>query len=183
MAQSAAEARQQVEEARRGVERELDNLGDAARAAVDIPAKVRRNPVKTAGLAGGAAFLILGGPKRLAKATERRFFPKRYYRPPTVLPQDVERAIDKLPGEDQEMVRAHLERDFASYIQKQHPNEPVNARASLWKTYDLLLGIVGAAAARELVKKLFEVPQELETEQAMDEAAVASVTPAGLNKP
>ena len=77
MAQSAAEARQQVEEARRGVERELDNLGESARAAVDIPAKVRRNPVKTAGLAGGAAFLILGGPKRLAKATERRFFPKR----------------------------------------------------------------------------------------------------------
>jgi hypothetical protein len=53
----------------------------------------------------------------------------------------------------------------------------------LWKTYDLLLGIVGAAAARELVKKLFEVPQEVETEQAIDEAAVASVTPVGPNKP
>ena len=35
----------------------------------------------------------------------------------------------------------------------------------MWKTYDLLLGIVGAAAARQLVKKLFEIPQETEIEQ------------------
>ena len=76
------------------------------------------------------------------------------------------------------MVRAHLERDFASYIQRQHPTEPVNARTSLWKTYDLLVGIVGAAAARELVKRLFEVPQEVETEKTVDEA-VAAATQAG----
>jgi hypothetical protein len=177
MAQTAAEARQQVEEARRGVERELDNFGESARAAVDIPAKVRRNPVKTAGLATGAAFLILGGPRRAAKAAERRFFPKRYYRPPTVLPQDVERAIDKLPAEDQEMVRAHLERDFASYLQKQHPSEPANARQSVWKTYDLLVSIVGAAAARELVKRLFEVPREVQAEPAAN--AGSETTPAG----
>ena len=81
-----------------------------------------------------------------------------------MLPKDVERSIAKLPAGDQEMVRAHLERDFAAYLQKQHPAEPANARQSAWKTYDLLVGIVGAAAARELVKRLFEIPQETEIE-------------------
>ena len=70
----------------------------------------------------------------------------------------------KLDPEQRELVEAHLERDFAAYMNKEHPSEPANARQSVWKTYDLLLGIVGAAAARELVKKLFEVPQEVEVE-------------------
>ena len=169
MAQSAAEARQEVDNARRGVEKELDDLGTAARAAVDIPAKVRRNPVRTVGLAGGAAFLLMGGPKRLAKAAEARFFPKRAERVPTVLPKDVEETISRLEPEKREQVRGHLERDFTAYLRKEHPQEPANARQSLWKTYDILVGIVGVAAGRELVKKLFEIPKEVRVEEIEEE--------------
>jgi len=164
MAQSAAEARQEVEDARKGVDKELDDLTRATRDALDIPAKVKRNPVRTAGLAGGAAFLLLGGPKRVARATEKKLFPKRVYERDRSLPKDVQATINKLNPEQRELVEAHLERDFAAYMRKEHPTEPANARQSLWKTYDVLIGIVGAAAARELVKKLFEVPQEVEVE-------------------
>ena len=73
--------------------------------------------------------------------------------------------MDKLEPDQRELVEAHLERDFAAYMNKEHPAEPANARQSLWRTYDLMVGIVGAAAARELVKKLFEIPQEVEVEQ------------------
>ncbi len=169
MGQSSAEARQELERARLGVSSELDQLADSTRTALDIPAKIKRNPVQTVGVVGGAAFMILGGPRRAAKAVEKRFWPKRYYRPPTVLPKDVERSIAKLPQGDQEMVRAHLERDFSAYLQKQHPVEPANARQSAWKTYDLLVGIIGAAAARELVKRLFEIPQETKVEAIEEE--------------
>lgn len=157
MADATAEARQELEDARRGVATELVQLGASTRAALDIPAKVRRNPVKTAGAAGGAAFLLLGGPRRVARAVEQRFFPRRAARIPSLLPKDVERTIARLPQEEQERVRAHLERDFATYLKKEHAKEPVHARQSAWRTYDLLLGTVGARAARELVKKLFEV--------------------------
>lgn len=169
MAQSAAEARQEVENARRGVENELDDFGTAVRAAVDIPAKIRRNPVRTVGLAGGAAFLLLGGPKRLAKAAEARLFPKRAERVPTVLPKDVDATINRLEPEEREKVRAHLERDFAAYLRKEHPEEPANARRSLWRTYDILVGVVGVAAGRELVKKLFAIPKEVPVEEIMEE--------------
>ena len=170
MAQSSAEARQEVENARKGVETELDNLTSATREALDIPAKVKRNPVRTAGLAGGAAFLLLGGPKRVAKATEKRFFPKRVYKRDRALPKNVQATLNKLEPDQRELVEAHLERDFTAYMNKEHPSEPANARQSLWRTYDLLLGIVGAAAARELVKKLFEVPQEVEVEHIEQKA-------------
>jgi hypothetical protein len=169
MGESSAEARKELEQARRALSAELDELGEATRAAVDIPAQIRRNPVQTAGVAGGAAFLLLGGPRRAARAAEKRFFPKRYYRPPKVLPKDIEKAIDRLPKEDQEMVRATLERDFAKYIQKQRASDPPSARHSMWRTYDLFVSIVGAAAARELVKKLFEIPQEAKVEAIEEE--------------
>jgi hypothetical protein len=164
MADATAEARQEVVNARRDVEAELDQLASSTRAALDIPAKVKRHPVETIGVASGAAFLLLGGPERAAKAAERRFFPKRANRPPKLLPKDVDRALHNLPPSDRERVEAHLEKDFAAYLRKEHPQEPANARQSVWKTYDMLLGIVGAAAARELVKKLFAIPQETEVE-------------------
>lgn len=160
MADAKADARREVELARRAVATEIDNLGAATRAAVDIPAKIRRNPVRTAGVAGGAAFLLLGGPRRVAKGVEKRLFPKRQARPPKVLPRKVEEALDRLPEENRDMVRAHLERDFAAYLKREHAKDPANARTSAWKTYNLLLGTVGARAARELVKRLFEVPKE-----------------------
>jgi hypothetical protein len=154
-----AEALAGVKAAREGVATELDNLNASVRAAVDIPAKIKRNPVPTLGAAGGAAFLLLGGTKRVARDVEKRLFPKRYSRPPKVLPRDIEKSLDRLPEEDRDRVRAHLERDFAAYLRDEHANDPPNARNSAWKTYELLLGTVGARAAREMVKYLFEEPR------------------------
>ena len=173
MAEATDAARQEVVAARRAAESELDTLGSSARAAFDIPAKVRAHPVETVGTAGGAAFLLLGGPKRVAKAVERRFFPERAKRPPTLLPKDVDKSIKRLPADDQDQVRAHLERDFATYLQREHVKDPPTGRASAWKTYDMFLGIVGAAAARQLVKKLFQVPAEARVEQAQEDAKAA----------
>ena len=160
-----AAARKGVDAARANVETELDGLNASVRAAVDIPAKIKRNPVPTVGAAAGAAFLLLGGPRRVAKNVEKRLFPKRYTRPPKVLPRDVERTLDRLPEEQQDLVRGHLERDFAAYLRDEHVKDPPNARTSAWKTYNLLLGTVGARAARELVKRLFEVPPKAPPEE------------------
>jgi hypothetical protein len=156
MADPLAEARQEVVDARQAAASELDDLAESVRAAVDIPAKVRRNPLKTAGLATGAAFLAVGGPKRLLKRVEKRVLPRRQVR--RLLPEEIDRTVDNLPEEDREEVRAHLERDFARYVRKEHAKEQPNARRSFWGTYDTMVAVLGAAAARELVKRLFEPP-------------------------
>lgn len=154
-----AAARQEVLAARRAVAAEMDDLGVAARAAVDIPAKVRRNPVRTAGLAGGAAFLALGGPKRVLKRVERKVAPSRADRVKSVLPDEIARLVDRLGG-DAERTRQQLERDFTTYLEKQHAVVTPNARSSFWRTYDTFVGALGAIAARELAKKLFETPRD-----------------------
>ena len=170
--ESVADARQAVVDARLAVEKELDDLGLATKAALDIPAKIRRNPVRTVGLGAGAAFLLLGGPKRVLKQVEHRVLPKRRYRKLT--PAEVDRAIDRLGDEDQGRVRAHIERDFASYLEKEHAKELPNARKSFWSTYDTLMAVVGTAAARELVKRFLEVPQEARTEVAKEDAKASA---------
>ncbi|HUG47767.1 MAG TPA: hypothetical protein VMP67_05080 [Candidatus Limnocylindria bacterium] len=164
MADATADARQELERARRRAESELDELGLATRSALDIPAKIRRNPLKTAGLAGGAAFLAVGGPKRVIRAAERRVFPKRRDRLESILPKDVARVVDRL-GDDAERVRANLEQDFMHYLERKHPEEAPNAQRSFWRTYDILAGSLGTLAARTLAKRLFEAPSDRHRER------------------
>jgi hypothetical protein len=174
MAQATAQARQQVADARRDAAAELDTLGSSTRAALDFPTKIKKHPVETVGALGGATFLVLGGPKRIAKAAERRFFPERADRPPTLLPKDVDKTLKRLPEEDREHVRAHLERDFAAYLQKEHAKDAASGRQSLWKTYDLLLGLIGGAATREFLKRALSVPAEARVEQAQEDSKAAA---------
>jgi hypothetical protein len=71
------------------------------------------------GIGAGAAFLLLGGPRRVLKQVEHRVLPKRRYRKLT--PAEIDRAIDRLGEEDRENQRAHIERDFAAYLERRTP--------------------------------------------------------------
>lgn len=158
MADSVAAARQEVANARLAAESELDEMGTAARAAADIPTKLKRDPLRYGALGAGAAFLVVGGPKRILRAVEKRVFPRRHER--RLVPKEIDRTIDRLPDEEREAVRAHLERDFASYLEREHSRHEPNARRSLWGTYDTVMAVVGGAAARELVKRFIDVPAD-----------------------
>ena len=64
-------ARDRVLAARAALGEELETLEASARAAVDIPAKVRSSPAKAAAVAGGTAFIVLGGPGRVFRRAKR----------------------------------------------------------------------------------------------------------------
>jgi hypothetical protein len=168
MAETTTEARQELDNARRDAATELDRLSGSVRHALDIPGHFRRDPLRASALAGGAAFLLLGGPKRVLRAAEKRVLPRR--RPRALLPNEIEQSLRHLPEEDREAARAHIERDFAAYLRREHPKEQPNARKSFWATYDVFLGILGAAAARELLKKFFSAEEEAEAEVAQKRA-------------
>jgi hypothetical protein len=80
-----------------------------------VPAKVRENPAKAAGLAAGGAFLALGGPKRLFRKAKTAITGKEEDLPSELLPKDVEKALKKI-GTDGKKVRGALERDFSKYL-------------------------------------------------------------------
>jgi hypothetical protein len=106
----------EVVAARAGLAGEVDRLEAAGRSAVDIPAKIKRSPGKAAAVAGGAAFLAVGGPRRVFRrarkvVTGHEDAPL----PKALLPKDIEKALKKL-GTDGDKVRGTLERDFSHYL-------------------------------------------------------------------
>jgi len=113
-------ARAEVVAAREGLADEAIRLEAAGRAAVDIPARIRREPAKIAGAASGAAFLLLGGPGRVLRGVRRAVFGKDAELPKSMLPDEVEAALKKL-GPDGEKVRGTLEREFAAYLDEKAP--------------------------------------------------------------
>jgi hypothetical protein len=108
-------AHAQVVAARAELAEDLEELEAAGRAAVDIPAKVRRAPGKAAGVAAGAAFVALGGPKRVFRRAKRAVTGREEELPSELLPKEVEKALRKL-GTDGKKVRGTLEREFANYL-------------------------------------------------------------------
>jgi hypothetical protein len=119
----------EVVAARADVGEQVDRLEAAGRAAVDVPAKVRANPAKAAGIAAGGAFLAVGGPKRLLRRARRAITGKEAELPSELLPKDVEKALRKI-GTDGSKVRGTLERDFAKYLDtraKERKKEGVTA--------------------------------------------------------
>jgi hypothetical protein len=115
VAARTAAARAAAVASRAELAEEVARLEAAGRAAVDIPAKIRRAPAQTAGLAAGAAFIVAGGPKRLVRGFRRAIFGPKADLPKSMLPREVEKTLKKL-GSDGDKVRGTLEREFASYL-------------------------------------------------------------------
>lgn len=152
----------EVEAARADMTRALDDLVGATQEALDIPAKVRRNPVRAAALVGGTGFLLAGGPRRVVRFIGRRV---RRQPPPDpyagILPDEIEQVLkDSGVARDPDVRRA-LNRDFADYLRQKGSYQPEpNAATSFWRTFDTLAGPLGSAGARILVQRLMEAEQD-----------------------
>jgi hypothetical protein len=122
----------QVVAARADLAGEIDRLEAAGRAAVDIPAKIRRSPGKAAAVAGGAAFLAVGGPRRVFRRARKAVTGRdEAPLPKSLLPKDIDKALKQL-GTDGDKVRGTIERDFAHYLDEraaQRRNESFKAAA------------------------------------------------------
>jgi hypothetical protein len=125
-------ARDRVLAARADLEGELQRLEASGRAAIDIPAKIRRRPARTVAVVGTLGFLALRGPQRLFGAARRAIGGDRAPVPERMLPEEVEKTL-RMYGDDGDKVAAALERDFADYAAKAH-KERVNFRRLLLLT-------------------------------------------------
>lgn len=149
-------ARAEVLAARAGLGEELIRLEASGRAAVDIPARLRREPAKVAGTAAGAAFLLLGGPGRVIKSVRRALLGPNADLPKSMLPPEVEKTLRKL-GPDGEKVRGTLEREFADYLESTAParNER-NLAAAAGGIAASLLKPVSIRLGRQLAERILD---------------------------
>jgi hypothetical protein len=145
-------ARAEVLAARAGLDEELVRLEASGRAAVDIPARLKREPAKVLGAAGGAAFLLLGGPKRVLQGARRAVMGPKADMPKSMLPKEVDKELKKL-GNDGDRVRATLEREFANYLDEKADERK---ERDLGATLALLLGGVAKPVVQRFGKQLAE---------------------------
>ena len=145
MATETDAARDRVLAARVALGEELEVLEASARAAVDVPAKIRRSPGKTAAVVGGTAFVVLGGPRRILRRGKRAVFGAPEPLPESMLPEEIEKSLRSM-GDDGAKVRGLLERDFAAYAQ-QRSRDRAQTRTLLFLTgaRPLLSGATKAA--------------------------------------
>ena len=144
----------QVVAARADLDAELDRLEAAGRAAVDIPAKVRKEPVKAAGVVAGAAFLALGGPKRLFRRVKTAIRGEEDPLPSELLPDEVNKVLRKL-GSDGKKVQVTLDKEFAKYLDdrsKERKKEGVLAAVVALGT--TALRPVALRTGRQLVERM-----------------------------
>jgi hypothetical protein len=155
-------ARDRVLAARSELAEQIELLDASARAAVDIPAKIKRSPAKAAALAAGVGFLVLKGPQRLFGAARKQIRGEPEPMPSRMLPEEVEKTLRKL-GDDGEKVRGALERDFAEYAKKS-----AKERKAIGTVLLLALGRpLAARAARAIGDAIFSPdPQDFSTRLA-----------------
>jgi hypothetical protein len=147
-------ARAEVVAARDGLAEEAIRLEASARAAVDIPARIRREPAKVAGAASGVAFLLLGGPGRVFRGVRRAVFGPRAEVPKSMLPEEIDKALRKL-GPDGDKVRGTLEREFADYLEDKAPRRRErDLGAAAGGLLTNLLRPVTVRAGKELAERL-----------------------------
>ena len=149
MATSTDAARDRVLAARGELQEQLHLLEASGRAAVDIPARIKRSPAKAAAIAGGAGFLVLKGPQRLFGAARTAIRGPRPDLPERMLPDEIEKTLRKL-GKDGDKVRGVLERDFATYAKRSEKERQGLASILLLAVARPLLGR-GAKAAGEIL--------------------------------
>jgi hypothetical protein len=117
-----------VIEARADLAAELETMEAAVRAAVDIPAKIRRSPAKVAAVVGGVGFIALKGPQRIFGRAKRAVRGPSAELPKSMLPDEIEKSLRSL-GSDGDKVRGTLERDFAAYARAADKQRSGQARA------------------------------------------------------
>ena len=156
MDEATTAARQQVIEARAALLVEIDELGAATRSALDVPAKVRRNPLKFGAAAAGLAFLVLRGPQRTARRVTRTLRGGKTPPPASVLPDEIERLVAELGG-DSDKIRARLDREFADYLagQKRAGNLRSGGANAFWRGANVFTTVFAANAAGKLAQRLF----------------------------
>jgi hypothetical protein len=160
MGARADAARAEVLAARGALIDEIQGLEASARAAADIPAKVKRNPVRTVGAAGGAAFLLLGGPQRVFRRARRAVLGPKAELPKTLLSKEIDHTLRGL-GDDGDRVRATVEREFAKYLRERTKVvSESDARATAVSILSLALKPVATQVGKQLAKQVVAPDRE-----------------------
>ena len=192
MGETITETRLEIEAQRKELEATADGLHDA----LDIGKRIRENPGVVIGIGAAAAFLVAGGPKRLARLLRRRLAPNAAEQAYDALPGPMQAWVSTVAGEagpKAAKVRDELVEELRRW--RRDPIKDKKARRELarrmvdgppgpartaWTTAETVLGLVGAALARKAIQRfLTDEPPAKDRAGATATRAAAHNTAAG----
>jgi hypothetical protein len=187
--ETLAETRVEVEAQRAELERTAERLEARVRRAVDIKGRFRENPGLFVGLGLGTAFLVAGGPKRVARLLRRRLRPKASEQAYDALPSAMQAWVDAVAGgvgpragkardamvaEIQSWRRDQLKsRKARRELARAVVDGPPGPSRTAWKAAEAALTLVSAALARKAIERFVSGGQP----PAKDEPATQEPTP------
>lgn len=181
MGETIAETRVEIAAQRAEMEANADRLRDA----LDLGRRIRENPGVVIGIGAAAAFLVAGGPRRLARLMRRRLAPNAAEQAYDALPSTMQTWVSTLAdeaGPKAAEVRDQLVEELKRWrrdpikdkkarkeLAKQMVEGPPGPARTAWTAAETALGLVAAALARKAIQRFL-------TDQppAKDRAAAAA---------
>lgn len=148
---------------------ELEATATGLRDALDLPRRLRDNPAQVIGIGAVAAFLIGGGPRRVARILRRRMAPNTAEKAYEALPSTMQAWVDTLAGEAGPRgaaVRDDLveqlrrwrrdpvkDRKARRELARQMVEGPAGPARTAWTVAETALTLVAAALARKAIER------------------------------
>jgi hypothetical protein len=185
MGETIAETRVEIAAQRAEMEATANRLRDA----LDLGRRIRENPGVVIGVGAAAAFLIAGGPRRLARHLRRRVAPNAAEQAYDALPPTMQAWVSTLAGEagpKAAAVRDELVEELKRWrrdpikdkkarkeLAKQMVEGPPGPGRAAWNAAETALGLVAAALARKAIQRFLT-----DEPAARDRAAAAAAATA-----
>ena len=171
---------------------ELEATAARLRDALDLRKRVQENPAVVIGIGAATVFLVVGGPRRLARLLRRTVAPHAAEEAYDALPKTMQAWVDALSGEAgprSRQVRDELveelrrwrrdpikDRKARKELARQMVEGPPGPQRTAWNVAETALTLVAAALARKAVARF------LTDEPAPREAAAATTAEPGATE-
>ena len=148
---------------------EMEATAERLRESLDFGKRLRENPAAVIGIGATAAFLIAGGPRRLARLMRRRFSPNVAEQAYDALPATMQAWVTALAdeaGPKAKDVRDQLVEQLGRWrrdpvkdkkarkeLARQMVEGPPGPKRAAWNAAETALGLVAAALARRAIQR------------------------------
>jgi hypothetical protein len=170
---------------------ELEATADRLRDALDLRKRIRENPAAVIGIGAVTAFLVVGGPRRLARLLRGTVAPHAAEEAYDALPETMQAWVNALSGEagpKSRQARDELveelrrwrrdpikDRKARKELARQMVEGPAGPHRTAWNVAETALTLVGAALARRAIQRFLtdEADQKRPAAAGAAEAAPA----------
>jgi hypothetical protein len=172
--ETLAETRVEVEALRTDLQQRANALEARVRHALDIPARIRENPVVFIGIGLGTAFLVAGGPMRVARLVRRRLRPSSAEQAYDALPKAMQAWVDTVAsgiGPRAAGARNAMAEELLSWrhnavkskkarreLAKSITEGPPGPERAIWRAVESGLTLLSAAMARRAIERFINGP-------------------------